>query len=131
MGRFDTTKATINANIKSNSNQEITGSVLNSVLQEMVDGTDAQLTELESKLNKPGGSDPSELDKKQDKLVSGENIKTINGESVLGGGNIAVGNIAGVEIGGSLEDVEFEYATKTYVDEAIVQAITLALNTEV
>lgn len=46
MGRFDTTKATINANIKSNGNQEITGSVLNSVLQEMVDGTDAQLTEL-------------------------------------------------------------------------------------
>lgn len=49
MGRFDTTKATINANIKSNGNQEITGYVLNSVLQEMVDGTDAQLTELSKK----------------------------------------------------------------------------------
>lgn len=50
MGRFDTTKATINANIKSNGNQEITGSVLNSVLQEMVDGTDAQLTELSAEI---------------------------------------------------------------------------------
>lgn len=50
MGRFDTTKATINANIKSNGNQEITGSVLNSVLQEMVDGTDAQLTELSGEI---------------------------------------------------------------------------------
>lgn len=52
MGRFDTTKATINANIKSNGNQEITGSVLNSVLQEIVDGTDAQLTELSEKVGK-------------------------------------------------------------------------------
>lgn len=32
----------------------------------------------------------SELDKKQDKLVSGTNIKTINGESVLGSGNISI-----------------------------------------
>lgn len=46
MGRFDTTKATINANIKKNGNQEITGSILNSVMTEMVDATDAQLTEL-------------------------------------------------------------------------------------
>lgn len=31
------------------------------------------------------------IDKKQDALVSGTNIKTINGESILGGGNIKVG----------------------------------------
>lgn len=49
MGRFDTTKATINANIKKNGNQEITGSILNSVMTEMVDATDAQLTELSEK----------------------------------------------------------------------------------
>ena len=49
MGRFDTTKATINANIKKNGNQEITGSILNSVMTEMVDATDAQLTELSAK----------------------------------------------------------------------------------
>lgn len=47
MGRFDTTKATINANIKKNGNQEITGSILNSVMTEMVDATDAELTELD------------------------------------------------------------------------------------
>ena len=46
MGRFDTTKATINANIKKNGNQEITGSILNSVLSEMVNATDEQLSEL-------------------------------------------------------------------------------------
>ena len=37
---------------------------------------------------------PSEIDQlrlsKQDKLVSGENIKTVNGESVLGSGNIKI-----------------------------------------
>lgn len=32
----------------------------------------------------------TELNKKQDKLTSGTNIKTINGESVLGSGNIAI-----------------------------------------
>ena len=46
MGRFDTTKATINANIKKNGNQEITGSILNSVMTEMVDATDAELAKL-------------------------------------------------------------------------------------
>ena len=50
MGRFDTTKATINANIKKNGNQEITGSILNSVMTEMVDATDAQLTELSEEI---------------------------------------------------------------------------------
>lgn len=55
MGRFDTTKATINANIKKNGNQEITGSILNSVMTEMVDATDAELTELsEGKADKNG-----------------------------------------------------------------------------
>lgn len=51
MGRFDTTKATINANIKKNGNQEITGSILNSVMTEMVDATDAQLAELSVEVN--------------------------------------------------------------------------------
>lgn len=32
----------------------------------------------------------AELDKKQDALVSGENIKTLNGESVVGSGNVVI-----------------------------------------
>lgn len=51
MGRFDNTKATINANIKQNGNQEITGQIMNNVLTEMVNATDAELTELESEVN--------------------------------------------------------------------------------
>lgn len=35
------------------------------------------------------------VDKKQDKLVSGDNIKTINGESILGPGNIDISGGSG------------------------------------
>ena len=52
---------------------------------------------------------------KQDKLVSGTNIKTINGTSILGSGDITIS-------GG---------ATEEYVDNAIANAITLTLNTAV
>lgn len=50
MGRFDATKATIDANIKSNGNQEITGDILNSVMKGMVDATDAELTQLSAEI---------------------------------------------------------------------------------
>lgn len=48
---------------------------------------------------------------KQDKLVSGENIKTINGESIIGEGNIVIE-------GGGSADLE-GYATEEYVDNAV------------
>jgi hypothetical protein len=51
------------------------------------------------------------LDDKQDNLVSGENIKTINGESIVGSGNITVGGVS--------ED---------YVDNAIANAVTNVIN---
>lgn len=53
---------------------------------------------------------------KQDALVSGTNIKTINGESILGSGNITISG------GGVSQD---------YVDNAIANAITTTLNTAV
>lgn len=53
---------------------------------------------------------------KQETLVSGENIKTINGEPILGKGNIVTG-------GGGV--------TEEYVNTAITKAITITLNTEV
>ena len=46
-------------------------------------------------------STPEQLDAKQDTLVSGNNIKTINGESILGSGNIT---IQGGEGGGTVID---------------------------
>lgn len=49
----------------------------------------------------------------QDKLISGENIKTINGESILGSGNIVIS-------GGGV--------SQEYVDDAIANAITSTIN---
>jgi hypothetical protein len=62
------------------------------------------------------------LKDKQDKLVSGENIKTINGESILGSGDITISggssnsNVQAVDTGDVIDDVTVDYATKTYVD---------------
>ena len=52
-------------------------------LNEVISDTNKAFNQLESDVN-------AELDGKQDVLVSGENIKTINGESVLGSGNIEI-----------------------------------------
>lgn len=52
------------------------------------------------------------FDSKQDKLVSGENIKTINGESIIGEGNITIEGGSG---GGDLSG----YATEEYVNNAV------------
>ena len=54
---------------------------------------------------------------KQDKLTSGTNIKTINGNAVLGSGNIdVVGKIDLIDTNESLDDVNVSYATTAYVD---------------
>lgn len=58
----------------------------------------------------------SRISAKQDMLISGSNIKTINGESILGGGDITISG------GGVSED---------YVNTAIANAITTTLNTAV
>lgn len=60
---------------------------------------------------------------KQDKLVSGTNIKTINGTSILGSGDIVISggglsgaNVQAVDTGDVLDDVTVDYATTAYVD---------------
>lgn len=50
MAKSETIKTTIDANINTNGNQAITGAVMNSVLKQMVDSTDAQFTELSEEL---------------------------------------------------------------------------------
>ena len=64
------------------------------------------------------------LSEKQDELVSGTNIKTINGISILGEGDITISggsgssnaNVQAVDTGDVIDDVNVDYATKTYVD---------------
>ena len=63
---------------------------------------------------------------KQDKLVSGTNIKTINGTSILGSGDITISgggssdaNVQAVDTGDVVDDVNVSYATTAYVDGLI------------
>lgn len=62
----------------------------------------------ETELNDKDYATNTTVNSKQDKLVSGENIKTINGYSLLGSGNIAIG-------GGGSTDLS-NYYTKTESD---------------
>ena len=64
----------------------------------------------------------AELNKKQDTLVSGTNIKTVNGESMLGEGNLAVAGGINFEVG-----VEKWYGTYT-VDGVTYQAYSKLLD---
>lgn len=58
------------------------------------------------------------IDKKQDTLESGTNIKTINGESVLGGGDLAVsGGLPTIKAGAGQYSEIFNWA-ETYAPEA-------------
>lgn len=82
-----------------------TGGGSSDVTKTYVDQQDNLLGQAISNLGASTSQSISQLGQsKQDKLTSGTNIKTINGESVLGSGNIV--------IGGSGGDV-----TKAYVDE--------------
>lgn len=85
----------------------------------------------------------------QDKLNVIDNIATINGQSIINGGNIEIKgggesyddteirneislrNVSAVAIDEEVEEPEDKYATKGYVDEAINSAIVVVLNTEV
>lgn len=58
-------------------------------------------------------------DEKQDTLVSGTNIKTINGESILGGGNITISNSGSSSSSSAKEVVVVEatyYSYGTYAE---------------
>ena len=67
-----------------------------------------------------------DLNNKQDILISGTNIKTINGESILGNGDIPISggssdaNVQAVDTGDVIDDVNVEYTTKAYVDSLAV-----------
>ena len=67
------------------------------------------------------------IESKQEKLVSGSNIKTINGESILGGGNIQItsgewGKITGnIDNQKDLKDRIDEKSSTSYVDNKVLE----------
>lgn len=64
MGRFDDVKKTIDANIRQNGRQEITGRIMNAVLNEMVSATSEASEELDAKVDKEAAN-------LNEKIVSG------------------------------------------------------------
>lgn len=62
-----------------------------------------------------------ELDKKQDTLVSGTNIKTVNGQDITGSGDIELTSITDTEIGDLFETgvLEARYVSQESIQEAI------------
>lgn len=85
-----------------------------------------------------------DLTAKQDLLVSGTNVKTINGQTILGSGDISIEvNTDALATKAELETLKNEVIdneevvaaafneVRNYVDEQIANAVTTALNTEV
>lgn len=88
---------------------EVLGTSANPVQNKAVAGA---FNEIVGLLDATLSSVDGRFDSKQDKLVSGENIKTINGESIVGEGDIV--------IKGGSADLE-GYATEDYVDNAVAE----------
>ena len=63
----------------------------------------------ETELTSKGYATTSQVTAKQDKLISGTNIKTVNGTSILGSGNIEIKAAAEVDLTG--------YATEQWVED--------------
>lgn len=90
-----------------------------------IDNVNSRLDSLEASAGSLGTLMEMLDTNKQDKLVSGTNIKTINGQSILGSGDIAINggssdaNVVAVDTGDVLDDVTVNYATTAYVDGLI------------
>lgn len=60
----------------------------------------------------------TQLNSKQDTLVSGTNIKTVNGESILGTGDIEISSVVDTEMSDTSENAVQNKVIKQYVDTA-------------
>lgn len=94
MANFETSRLVIDSNITANGNQEISGKVMNNVLNHMVDDTEAKITELEERI---------------------ENIPSGGGEGGGGGGSITLDS----EMSDTSTNAVSNKVIKEYVDSFI------------
>jgi hypothetical protein len=82
----------------------------------------------ESELSAKGYATTSALANKQDKLVSGTNIKTINGQSILGEGDIEIqgGGNASIEVDAELSDTSENAVSNKAVTMALAETEEVA-----
>lgn len=106
----------VNSGITANKISQIDGDISNTKINvqrntSSIGGLDSRLTSAETAISNNNTSISNLQTEKQDILVSGTNIKTINGESVLGSGNL---EISGGGSGGSGRNVgDIFYTTRT------------------
>lgn len=109
----------------------------------------AKLANLENYDDTEIRQENAELSAEVGKKVDADKIATLNGQSLINGGNIEIKgggesyddtevrnelslrNVSAVAIDEEVEEPEDKYATKGYVDDAINSAIVVVLNTEV
>ena len=69
-------------------------------------------------------ADASALSSKQDTLVSGTNIKTINGETILGAGDIQAGGTIDTAMSDTSENAVQNKVIKAYIDSLVGNILT-------
>lgn len=141
MGRLDLIKNVIDAEIKTNGQRSITGNKMNGVLLGIVDAADAEIKVLESaKVDKEDGKGLSSNDyttEEKQKLASLENyddskvVKDVQDLQTTKQDVISDIEQIRTNAESAIKEIPAEYATQTYVNEAISSAIIQALNTEV
>lgn len=87
-----------------------------SVLSDRMTSAEGAISSMQTDLS--GKADASALANKQDKLISGTNVKTINGQSILGSGNIPISGS-----GSSYDDTELR--GRVTAAEAEIDALQL------
>lgn len=101
------------------------GEYLTSIPEEYV--TNEELTSaLSSKQDKGDYATTAQLSGKQDTLVSGTNIKTINGNSLLGEGDITIqaGGTVDTEMSDTSENAVQNKVIKKYIDDLVGNILT-------
>lgn len=108
-------------------------------ISDLVSGVQTSLGKADSAYQKPFGGIPAsdiasgvipDVSGKQDTLVSGTNIKTVNGESILGSGNITAGDTNAVQyVAQTLTDAQKTQA-RTNIGAAAASALS-ALETAI
>lgn len=94
-----------------NAGPEVMGSVSQQVRDKVNESTRNFITRSEVKESYALKTD---VEKKQDELISGFNIKTINGQSILGGGNINISSGSGADVVAVRLDTSTWVAGKTF-----------------
>lgn len=107
-----------------NAGPEVMGSVSQQVRDKVNDSTRDFITRSEVKESYALKAD---VEKKQDALISGSNIKTINGQSILGGGNIDISSGSGADVVAVSLDISTWAAGKTFkITPAQLETIRMA-----